>query len=292
VISCLHVLSAWGRAAMMRASDPAAGQHFAQAPEPAHIGVEQIWDVEQIGLATRFHDLKPVQEFVMRYQPPSLLPAADFDDEELARRASERDAMAFRTIMQRYNTRLYRIARSILRSDSEAEDVVQETYVRAFTHLRTFRGESSLGTWLSRIAMNEALGRLRRERPQVEWATVESGTAESTAFDLAAVKDNPEQTMARQEIRRMVEMAIDRLPEKYRIILITRAIQGMSVEDTAELLDLRIETVRIRLHRARALLRAEMEKQIGPLVLGAFPFAGARCERLTETVLRRLGLEP
>jgi len=194
--------------------------------------------------------------------------------------------------MQRYNTRLYRIARSILRNDSEAEDAVQEAYVRAFTHLGTFRGESSLGTWLTRIAMNEALGRRRRERPTMELTTMETHPANSEIVPLhhPAPGDNPERTVAQQEIQRLVEMTIDDLPERYRLVLITRVLEGMSVEETATLLALSVETVKTQLHRARTLLREELEKQIGPLVLGAFPFAGPRCEPLTEAVLKRLNL--
>lgn len=217
---------------------------------------------------------------------------ADTDDAELVRRACERDETAFRTIMQRYNTRLYRIARSILRSDSEAEDVVQETYVRAFTGLGSFRGESSLGTWLARIAMNEALGRLRRERPTMEWTTMEIDPVERDIVPLfqTMAGDNPERTTAQREIQLLMEMAIDNLPEKYRMVLVTRVMEGMNVEETATLLALSIETVKTQLHRARSLLREDLEKQIGPLVLSAFPFAGQRCERLTEAVLRRLDL--
>jgi RNA polymerase sigma-70 factor (ECF subfamily) len=228
----------------------------------------------------------------MQGLPAPDIPAEALDDAELVRRASARDETAFRTIMQRYNRRLYRIARSVLRSDSEAEDVVQETYVRAFTHLRTFRGESSLGTWLARIALNDALGRLRRERPTMEWAAVEASLTggEAIAFPQGVTGDNPERTMAQQEILRLVEVAIDQLPEKYRLVLVTRVIEGMSVEETANLLELSIETVKTQLHRARALLRARLEEQIGPLVPGAFPFADRRCERLTEAVLRRLNL--
>src|SRR3978361_317635 len=129
-------------------------------------------------------------------QAPQLAPAAA-GDAELVRRARGRDEAAIRTIMQANNRRLYRIARGILRNDSEAEDVVQETYVRAFTHLDSFRGDSSLATWLARIAMNEALGRLRRQRPNVEWTTLPPGTLEAQIiqFPLSATSD-PEKTMA------------------------------------------------------------------------------------------------
>jgi RNA polymerase sigma-70 factor (ECF subfamily) len=212
-------------------------------------------------------------------------------DAELVRRARGRDEAAIRAIMQSNNRRLYRMARGILRNDSEAEDVVQETYVRAFTHLDSFRGESSFATWLARIAMNEAMGRLRRQRPSVEWTTLEPGTLEAQIipFPHSGPAEDPEKTMAQREIQHVVEQAIDELPEAFRIVFITRVMEGMNVEETAEILDLKPETVKTRLHRARALLRDNVEKKIGPVVLEAFPFAGKRCERLTDAVLKRLG---
>jgi RNA polymerase sigma-70 factor, ECF subfamily len=209
---------------------------------------------------------------------------------DLVARARDRDEAAIRSIMQSNNRRLYRLARGILRNDSEAEDVVQETYVRAFTHLDQFRGESSLSTWLSRIAMNEALGRLRGQRANVEWTSLPQPTLEAQIiqFPLAASTD-PEKTMAQREIQQVVERAIDEIPEPFRLVFITRVIEGMNVEETAEILGLRPETVKTRLHRARAMLRENVESKIGPVVMEAFPFAGKRCERLTEAVLKRLG---
>src|SRR6195256_4486762 len=214
------------------------------------------------------------------------------DNAELVRRARGRDEAAVRSIMQSNNRRLYRIARGILRNDSEAEDVVQETYVRAFTHLQDFRGDSSLATWLARIAVNEALGRLRRQRPSVDLSTLAQGVLEAQIiqFPLLAMSEDPEKSMAQREIQRVVEHAIDELPEAFRIVFITRVIEGMNVEETAEILGLKPETVKTRLHRARAPLRDNVEKKIGPVVMEAFPFAGRRCERLTDTVLKRLGL--
>lgn len=214
------------------------------------------------------------------------------DDGDLVRRALARDSSAFRTIMQTYNRRLYRIARSILRDDAEAEDAVQESYVRAFTHLQNFRGESSLGTWLSRIAINEALGRLRTRRATVDLATVETqGTAaEIIPFPLTSKSDDPERTMAQRQLLQLVEKATDNLPEVYRTVFITRVIEGMSVEETAEILNLRPETVKTRLHRARRLVHEQLNKQIGPVLMDAFPFAGRRCERMTAAVMKRLGL--
>jgi RNA polymerase sigma-70 factor, ECF subfamily len=221
---------------------------------------------------------------------PKTAPAAA-GDADLVKRALDRDEAAVRDIIKANNRRLYRLARGILRNDGEAEDVVQETYVRAFTHLSDFRGESSLSTWLSRIAMNEALGRLRRERPGVELSSLPQGMLEAQIiqFPLMSAADDPEKSMAQREILHVVERAIDELPEPFRLVFITRVVESMNVEETAEILDLKPETVKTRLHRARAMLRDSVEKKIGPVVMEAFPFAGRRCDRLTEAVLKHLG---
>src|SRR5262249_2383010 len=141
-------------------------------------------------------------------------------DAELVRRALARDSAAVRTIVEQNNRRLYRIARSIVRSDSEAEDVVQEAYINAFAHLDSFRGESSLATWLARITMNEALVRLRRERPTVSLDTVTAHRTEAQIirFPQTVISDDPERTMAQREILRLVERATDDLPEIFRIV--------------------------------------------------------------------------
>ncbi|MFB9268249.1 RNA polymerase sigma factor [Bradyrhizobium erythrophlei] len=222
-------------------------------------------------------------------QPTTVAPIGS-SDAELVRRALARDEAAARAIMQANNRRLFRLARGILRNDAEAEDVVQDTYVRAFSHLDQFRGDSSLSTWLSRIAINEALGRLRRKRAGVEWSALPPGTLEAQIiqFPLSSA-DDPERSMAQREIQHVVEHAIDELPEAFRLVFITRVIEGMTTEETADILGLKPETVKTRLHRARAMLRDIVEKKIGPVVLEAFPFAGKRCERLTEAVLKRLG---
>jgi RNA polymerase sigma-70 factor, ECF subfamily len=213
-------------------------------------------------------------------------------DADLVRRVRARDEAAVRLIMQANNRRLYRLARGILRNDGEAEDVVQETYVRAFTHLDRFRGDSSLATWLARIAMNEALGRMRRQRLGVEWTSLPQGAIEAQIiqFPHPGTSADPEKSMAQREIQQVVEHAIDELAEAFRVVFISRVIEGMNVEETAGILGLKPETVKTRLHRARTMLRASVEKKIGPVVMEAFPFAGRRCERLTDAVLKRLVL--
>jgi RNA polymerase sigma-70 factor (ECF subfamily) len=236
--------------------------------------------------------VSPDREVIMRHAQAPPIAAAAATDAELVQRARARDEAAIRIIMQSNNRRLYRIARGILRNDSEAEDVVQETYLRALTHLDDFRGDSSLSTWLARIAMNEALGRLRRQRPSVDLSTLAPAVLEAQIirFPLSSAPEDPEKSMAQREIQHVVEHAIDELPEAFRIVFITRVIEGMNVEETADILGLKPETVKTRLHRARAMLRDNVEKKIGPVVMDAFPFAGRRCERLTDAVLKRLGL--
>jgi RNA polymerase sigma-70 factor (ECF subfamily) len=197
-------------------------------------------------------------------------------DAELAERCLARDEDAIRELTRRYNQRLYRVARGILRSDLEAEDVVQDTYIRALAGLERFRGQSALGTWLVRIAINEALGRLRRKKPE--------------ALDAppAAPVVDPETLMATAESRVMLERAIDDLPDAFRSVFVARMVEGLSIEETADLFGLRPETVKTRVHRARVRLRANLETQLGPAVRESFAFDGARCDRLTDAVILRL----
>ncbi len=223
--------------------------------------------------------------------PQTRLDIAAPDDRELALRALSRDVEAFRAIMRLNNRKLYRLARSIIRNDSEAEDIVQETYVTAFAHLASYRGDASLATWLSRIAINEALSRLRRKRRSASVIAEEPvNDGRIIPFPLATNSDDPERTMAQRQILKLVEQATDALPDVYRTVFVARVIEGLSVEETADLLAIKPQTVKTRLHRARTLVRRSLDEQIGPIMLDAFPFAGRRCERLTAAVLKRLGL--
>jgi RNA polymerase sigma-70 factor (ECF subfamily) len=221
---------------------------------------------------------------------PAKQTAEKLADDQLVELARGRDEAAVRALTQRYNRRLFRVARSILRDDAEAEDVVQETYVRAMTGLEHFRGDASFGTWITRIAMNEALGRLRRRRPTVDWESYGKNRmpAEIINFPLSAASSDPERTMAQSEIRAVLEHAIDELPDSFRAVFVARVVEGMSVEETADLFGLQSETVKTRLHRARNLLRDALDKRLGPALTSTFPFDGARCERMTDNVVRRL----
>ncbi len=211
-------------------------------------------------------------------------------DQQLVERALTREEAAVRALTQRYNRRLFRIARSILRDDAEAEDVVQETYVRAFTGLDQFRGDAGFGTWITRIAMNEALGRLRRRKPTVDWESYGQNRmpAEIIHFPSPMLGDDPEKTMAQGEIRAILEDAIDELPDGFRSVFVARLVEGMSVEETADLFGLQEETVKTRLFRARTMLREALDKRLGPTLTSTFPFDGTRCERMTEKIVRRI----
>lgn len=213
-------------------------------------------------------------------------------DGELISRMRQGDRAAFATVIRRHNRRLYRVARSVVRDDSEAEDVVQEAYVRAFANLDRFRGEARLATWLTRIALNEALDRLRRRRPQVALAAVDEAAnrSEDTFMSMftGSVTADPERAASRTEIRRLVERAVDALPAPFRTVFVLREIEGMSIEETAAELDLKPETVKTRLHRARRQLRVALADTLATALSDAFPFDGARCAGMTERVLDRL----
>jgi len=217
------------------------------------------------------------------------------DDAELVRLALRREGEAFRAIMQRHNRRLYRVARSVMHDDSEAEDVVQEAYVLAFSNLAKFRAEASLATWLTRITLNEAMGRLRRRRPTVDLSTLDLPTGDGAKvipFPTMISSEDPERNAAQREIRCLIERAVDELPEIFRVVFVMRDVEDMSIEETAAFLSLRPETVKTRLHRARKLLRQALDEKLAPVLTDVFPFAGRRCQRITDKVLERLQVLP
>lgn len=216
----------------------------------------------------------------------------ELSDEQLVDLARRGEEAGYRHIMQRHNRRLYRTARGILGDDAEAEDVVQEVYVRAFQHLASFRGDSALATWLTRIAINEALARKKKRRINLDLEYLDRSEyqAESRVilFPGGRSSSNPESEAGRGELRRLLESAVDALPSPFRLVYVLREIEEMSVEDTARQLGLKAETVKTRLHRARRLLRAALEKEFGSTLRDAYAFDGWRCERLTNAVLRRM----
>jgi RNA polymerase sigma-70 factor, ECF subfamily len=214
-------------------------------------------------------------------------------EHELIALARNANRAALQEIMRRNNRRLYRTARSILGSDWEAEEVVQDGYVRAFSALGNFREEAQLGTWLTRIVINEAQGRLRSRREHLPLSELDD-RAMGEIIQLPGGNPNidPEQETALSEIRSLLERSIEALPEPFREVFVLRQVEGLSVEETAQVLSLAPETVKTRLHRARIRLRRALKDQLAPVLKDTFPFEGERCRRLTMTVLRRLGLSP
>ena len=211
-------------------------------------------------------------------------------DVELAVRASNGDGVAFECIMRRHDQLLFRTARSILKSDAEAEDALQEAYLRAWQVLSGFRSDAKLSTWLMRIVINESLGRLRRHGALM--------IPLDTAMELAEhqtetwIEDDPEQrperAALRGEVRRLMEARIDRLPDAFRTVFMLRAVEELSVEEIAIALEIPEATVRTRFFRARSLLRKGLSQDLDIAVGDAFPFAGARCNRMVTGVLAKL----
>jgi RNA polymerase sigma-70 factor (ECF subfamily) len=205
---------------------------------------------------------------------------------DLARRGDE---MAVRALIRRYNRRLYRVARAVLRDDAEAEDVVQEAHVSAFSSLDRFRGDAAFGTWITRIALNAALGRKRRQRPTVGLENVEhesEASARIVAFPSAQF--NPEQAMARSQARELLQQVVEELPDAFRLVFVLRDIEGFSVEETAAQLGVKPATVKTRLHRARRLMRTGLADHAAATLPDLFPFAGSRCERMADRVVAAL----
>lgn len=223
----------------------------------------------------------------------TVLPSFAEQEASLVRRAAAGDAGAVRQIIKAHNLRLYRLVRAVVRSSADAEDVLQEAYLSAFASLDTFHGGSSLSTWLSRIALNAAFMRLRAQK-RLKRAVPTLGRtvaeAEIIPFPVPHPTADPERVMAQQQLLHLVEEATDALPEAFRLVFVARVIEGLSVEETSVLLDLPPATVKTRLHRARKQIRVRLEEQIGPVLIDAFPFAGTRCDRLTESVIAKLEL--
>lgn len=213
-------------------------------------------------------------------------------DAALVGRVLGGDERAFEEIMRRYNRRLYRIARSIVKDDLEAEDVLQETYVRAFANLDQFVGPHGFASWLGRIALNESLKRMAR-RGRLVALDEEAGSTgidepERTMARMRSTLPDPEQLAANSEIRRLIENAIDALPDAFRAVFVLRDVEQLNTAETAAALNLRPETVKTRLHRGRALLQEALSEHIAASAGTAFPFAGERCDRIVAHVLRRI----
>jgi RNA polymerase sigma-70 factor, ECF subfamily len=221
---------------------------------------------------------------------PAPTSSAPLGDAELAARIARRDEAAFEALMRRYNGRLFRVARAILKDDAEAEDALQDAYLDAFRHISSFRGSAQLGTWLTRIVVNHALMRLRRQKgPRDvvsldEWRDTRPGHEADMADDKS---ESPANAALRVEIRRLLERKIDELPLAFRMVFVMREVDDISAEDIASALSIPAATVRTRLFRARALLREALAREMDHAAIDVFGFDGARCDRIVATVLAR-----
>ena len=208
-------------------------------------------------------------------------------DEAVVRRVLDGEIALFELLMRRYNQRLYRVARAILRDDSEAEDVMQDAYVRAYEHLSQFAGRAQFSTWLTRIAIHEALARAQR-RKRVDQLGVNEWSDGEGEMNIAATSLNPEEQLSVSELGRALEGAILSIPDQYRLVLMMRDVEQLSTSETAAALDLSEENVKVRLHRARAMVRKNLFARAGAEAPRAFGFMGERCDRVVAGVMERI----
>jgi RNA polymerase sigma-70 factor (ECF subfamily) len=218
--------------------------------------------------------------------------AATMADLDLAQATARGDQVAFETLMRRYNGKLFRIARAILKDDTEAEDALQEAYILAYRNIGDYRADAQLGTWLTRITINQALMRLRkqkRERVVIPFATGQTADGMTDRGEVADERaELPSAAAHRAEIRRILERRIDELPDAFRTVFVMREVEDMTVQETAECLSLPAATVRTRLFRARAMLREALQRDMDTAAADIYGFAGDRCDRIVAAVLSRL----
>jgi len=223
--------------------------------------------------------MAPLTETVTSQDPLS--------DEEVVARVLAGETSMFEVVMRRYNQRLYRVARAILRNDGEAEDVMQDAYVRAYEHLDQLAGRAKFSTWLTRIAVHEALTRQRRGRYQ-ELEPMSEGDGGDPMDGFASMALNPEEQASNSQIRSLLEEAVEKLPDAYRTVFMLRDVEEMSTTDTANVLEISEENVKVRLHRARALLRKSLYARAGMERKEAFNFHAVRCDRIVKNVFERI----
>jgi RNA polymerase sigma-70 factor (ECF subfamily) len=208
---------------------------------------------------------------------------SQLDDHTIVKRVLDGERDLFELLMRRYNQKLFRVARSYITEPSEAEDVLQEAYVRAYINLKQFHG-SSFSAWMARIVANEALGRLRRRHLQ---PVSDGSTPEATSCELEPAPA-PDQVAGRDQMLALIEGAVDHLPLDFRTVFMLRAVEQLSVEETASYLDIKPATVKTRFHRARALLQNKLNRHVDDVAGETFVFGGSCCDRIVASVLDRL----
>ena len=207
-------------------------------------------------------------------------------DEELVRRIVEGDASLFEILMRRHNQRVYRAVRAVLRSDDDAEDVMQQAYLNAYQHLHQFAGDAQFSTWLTRIAVNEALGR-RRKRIRSD-VLAHKGTEDVDLTLVESDTPDPEEQASHSELRDVMEREVAALPDAFRMVVVLRDVEGLSTSETATTLGISEDLVKQRLHRARNLLRENLYQRAGVTLASLFAFGNARCDRVVAAVMARI----
>jgi RNA polymerase sigma-70 factor (ECF subfamily) len=236
-----------------------------------------------------------MQRYLMTTLPLADPGSPEVPDAELAAHAARGNQAAFERIMRRHNRALFRTARAILRDDSEAEDALQEGYLQAYRAMAGFRGDAKLSTWLARIVANEALQRLRKRERRAQILPLQQpgapGADGEEAVAVVSADQGPEAATHSGELRRVLEAQIDALPDDYRAVFVLRAVEEMSVEETAGVLNIPQATVRSRFFRARSLLREALALKVDLACEQAFAFAGERCDRVVAFVLNHLNTQ-
>ena len=212
----------------------------------------------------------------------TLTAAGALTDEEVVHRVLAGETALYELVMRRYNTRLYRVARAILKNDGEAEDVMQDAYVRAFQHLGQFAGRAKFSTWLTRIAVHEALARQQKAKRFEDWDAMNESKQDK--IGAAPLRSDPESQTAAAEMSKILEEAIENLPEQYRAVVMMRDVEEMTTAETADCLSLTEDNVKIRLHRAHGMLRRDLHTKARISTAEAFPFHAPRCDRVVANV--------
>ncbi len=229
--------------------------------------------------------LSPIRRVLLCNDMTTLEAFATLGDEEIAARVRGGELPLFELLMRRYNQRLYRVARAIVKNDSEAEDVTQQAYVNAYVNLHQFEGRARFSTWLTRIAVHEALSRARKQS-RIAWPG--DDTQEDPMDRIASPAIDPEHQAFAGELGALLERAVDDLPETYRAVFVMRDVEGLSTSETAECLELSEEAVKTRLHRAKAMLRDALYDRAGLAAPTAFSFHLSRCDRIVAAVFEKI----
>jgi RNA polymerase sigma-70 factor, ECF subfamily len=213
----------------------------------------------------------------------------EWSDEEVVKRVLDGETALYELLMRRHNQRLYRVARAILRDDAEAEDVMQDAYVRAYQNLASFEGRAKFVTWLTRIAVHEALTRSRRRLRFQAFDPADESNGEIMQSPPSSTR-SPEQQAYDRELAAVLEKAVLSLSEDHRLVFVLRDLEGMTTEETAHCLNLTEENVKVRLHRARAGLRKRLYRVAGATASRCFQFHAVRCDRVVKNVFATLGI--